>query len=220
MDTSNDTNTPSNDTNTPLTPSNDTNTLITPTPTPSNDTNTPMPISSSTKTIDAKTITDFYTTMLCANFFKYILSVKMIHWQTNKFSVHETTDQFSTQIENLMDDLIETIQGEILEQYASENDKQFYNNNMDDEYNTLKVNINEKCSIQLQNQFMRANEDGFITLLKNFQKFLTDAFVNQELIKIFPDIQNNPSSYSSILTIRDELVKTIQKNINKLLSYH
>ena len=91
---------------------------------------------------------------------------------------------------------------------------------MDDEYNTLKVNIDEKCSIQLQNQFMRANEDGFITLLKNFQKFLTDAFVNQELIKIFPDIQNNPSSYSSILTIRDELVKTIQKNINKLLSYH
>ena len=73
----------------------------------------------------------------------------MIHWQTNKFSVHETTDQFSTQIENLMDDLIETIQGEILEQYASKNDEQFYNNNMDDEYNTLKVNIDEKCSIQL-----------------------------------------------------------------------
>jgi hypothetical protein len=209
---------PSNDTNTE-TSSNDTNTLIT--PTISNNNDIPMSISSSTKTIDPKTIKDFYTTMLCANFFKYILSVKMIHWQTNKFSVHETTDQFSTQIENLMDDLIETIQGEILEQYASKNDEQFYNNNMDDdEYNTLKVNINEKCSIQLQNQFMRANEDGFITLLKNFQKFLTDAFVNQELIKIFPDIQNNPSSYSSILTIRDELVKTIQKNINKLLSYH
>ena len=158
--------------------------------------------------------------MLCANFFKYILSVKMIHWQTNKFSVHETTDQFSTQIENLMDDLIETIQGEILEQYASNNDKQFYNNDMDDEYNTLKVNIDEKCSIQIKNQFMTSTEDGFITLLKKFQDFLTGAFVNIELVKIFPDIKENQSSYSSILTIRDELVKTIQKNINKLLSYH
>jgi hypothetical protein len=201
----------------------DNDSLITETPTISNNNDIPMSLSTKTidrKPIDPKTIKDFYTTMLCANFFKYILSVKMIHWQTNKFSVHETTDQFSTQIENLMDDLIETIQGEILEQYSSKNDEQFYNNNMDDEYNTLKVNINEKCSIQLQNQFMRANEDGFITLLKNFQKFLTDAFVNQELIKIFPDIKDNQSSYSSILTIRDELVKTIQKNINKLLSYH
>jgi len=192
--------------------------LITKTPTISN--NNDISMSLSTKNIDPKTIKDFYTTMLCANFFKYILSVKMIHWQTNKFSVHETTDQFSTQIENLMDDLVETIQGEILEQYASKNDEQFYKNNMDDEYNTLKVNIDENCSIQLKNQFMIATEDGFITLLKKFQEFLTGAFVNIELVKIFPDIKENQSSYSSILTIRDELVKTIQKNINKLLSYH
>ena len=67
---------------------------------------------------------------------------------------------------------------------------------------------------------MTASEDGFITLLKKFQDFLTGAFVNIELVKIFPDIKDNQSSYSSILTIRDELVKTIQKNINKLLSYH
>jgi len=192
--------------------------LITETPEIPN--NIPMSSSLSTKTISPEKIKDFYTTMLCANFFKYILSVKMIHWQTNKFSVHETTDQFSTQIENLMDDLIETIQGEILEQYASNNDKQFYNNDMDDEYNTLKVNIDEKCSIQIKNQFMTSTEDGFITLLKKFQDFLTGAFVNIELVKIFPDIKENQSSYSSILTIRDELVKTIQKNINKLLSYH
>lgn len=206
---------------TPLdeTPTKETSSLITETDIISND-NLRMSSSLSTKMIDPKTIKDFYTTMLCANFFKYILSVKMIHWQTNKFSVHETTDQFSTQIENLMDDLVETIQGEILEQYASKNDEQFYKNNMDDEYNTLKVNIDENCSIQLKNQFMIATEDGFITLLKKFQEFLTGAFVNIELVKIFPDIKENQSSYSSILTIRDELVKTIQKNINKLLSYH
>jgi DNA-binding ferritin-like protein len=185
---------------------------------PSND--IPMTMSLSTKTINPEKIKEFYTTMLCSNFFKYILSVKMIHWQTNKFSVHETTDQFSTQIENLMDDLVETIQGEILEQYASNNDEQFYKNNMDEDYDKYKVNIDEKCSIQIQNQFMRADEDGFISLLKKFQNFLTNEFVNIELMKIFPNIKENESSYSSILTIRDELVKTIQKNINKLLSYH
>ena len=183
---------------------------------PSND----IPMSLSTKTINPEKIKEFYTTMLCSNFFKYILSVKMIHWQTNKFSVHETTDQFSTQIENLMDDLVETIQGEILEQYASNNDEQFYKNNMDEDYDKYKVNIDEKCSIQIQNQFMRADEDGFISLLKKFQNFLTNEFVNIELMKIFPNMKENESSYSSILTIRDELVKTIQKTINKLLSYH
>ena len=193
------------------------NTLITKTSTISNN-NIP---NSSAKSIDYDKIKQFYTTMLCSNFFKYILSVKMIHWQTNKFSVHETTDQFSTQIENLMDDLVETIQGEILEQYASNNnDQQFYKNNMDEDYDKYKVNIDEKCSIQIQNQFMRADEDGFISLLKKFQNFLTNEFVNIELMKIFPDIKENESSYSSILTIRDELVKTIQKTINKLLSYH
>ena len=192
--------------------------FITETPTISN--NNDIPMSLSTKTIDPKTIKDFYTTMLCANFFKYILSVKMIHWQTNKFSVHETTDQFSTQIENLMDDLIETIQGQILEKYASKNDEQFYNNNMDEDYNKLKVNIDENCTIKLQNQFNKSDEDGFISLLKKFQNFLTNEFINVELIKIFPDMKEDQSSYSSILTIRDELVKTIQKTVNKLLSYH
>ena len=177
-------------------------------------------ILSTEKTMNPQDIKTFYTTILCQNFFKYILSVKLIHWQTNKFSVHETTDQFSTQIENLMDDLIETIQGQILEKYASKNDEQFYNNNMDEDYNKLKVNIDENCTIKLQNQFNKSDEDGFISLLKKFQNFLTNEFINVELIKIFPDMKEDQSSYSSILTIRDELVKTIQKNINKLLSYH
>lgn len=134
----------------------------------------------------------YYTELLCANFFTFLLRIKMIHWQTESYAIHKTTDDLYNRFNELLDELVETLQGEILSS----------TNNL-----IGKVVIRDDCNINIKDQLNSSKPDAFLDLLNKVRNFLSNVFENK-LKEILPQ-----SNLSSILNIRDEMLGEIQKAV-------
>jgi hypothetical protein len=143
------------------------------------------------KTDDSQLI-NFYTTLLCANFFRFELMLRLIHWQTDSYAVHKASDQLLTDMHESVDDLLETIQGMLLSKYDGLKGK---------------VIIDSSCKIQLENQTeTNAQPTNFIELLKKFENFLQNQLETEILRKLLPI-----EDISSILNVRDDILNSVQK---------
>jgi len=147
-------------------------------------------VSEKNSTVDRKKLSYYYTELLCANFFKFLLMIKMIHWQTDSYAIHKTTDELYDRFNELMDELVETLQGEFLS----------VTNNV-----LGKVIINDDCNIIIKDQTNNGKPDNFLALLSGVQNFLSKNF-EENLKSILPS-----SDLSSIFNIRDEMLGEIQK---------
>jgi hypothetical protein len=144
----------------------------------------------------------FYTTLICSNLFTFLFMIKMIHWQTRSFAIHKSTDKLYEKINELMDDLVETIQGELLAKYESRNldDKQNYKSYIG------KVVIGD-CKIDVTDQTEKNSRvENYLNLLQRFESFLVKQFKTELIEKVLSGNDN-----SAIYNIRDEMVSALQK---------
>jgi DNA-binding ferritin-like protein len=101
--------------------------------------------------------------------FSFTLSIKMVHWQTNSYAVHKTTDSLLLALDPLIDQLIETIQG--------------LNSKINLEQQQLKFSIKDKTKMTTK----QITED--LTIFSNYMKNSKEMFKMYNM-KTSGEIQN------------------------------
>lgn len=81
-------------------------------------------------------------------FFQILTSLKIYHWKTLKYSRHVASGNLESELNNLFDKFIETLQG----------------------YNNQRINFTTELSLKLENQ----DDDSIIELLNDFKNWLIE----------------------------------------------
>lgn len=118
---------------------------------------------------------------ILGEFFTFIIYIKMLHWQTDSYAQHRTTDSLLITIDPLFDQFMETLQGDLGE----------------------KVNISSPLNIVINNM-SNLSSRNILDYLSKFESFLSkdlDTIINSQGIK----------NRSALLNIRDEILGQVQK---------
>lgn len=118
---------------------------------------------------------------IVAEFFTFIIYIKMLHWQTESYAQHKTTDALLLAIDPLFDQFMETLQGEL----------------------NTKLNISSSINIVINNMNNLSSTE-ILSYLTKFEIFLTK---NLDIMISSPEIKNK----TSLFNIRDEILGEVQK---------
>jgi hypothetical protein len=118
---------------------------------------------------------------IIGEFFTFIIYIKMLHWQTDSYAQHKTTDALLIAIDPLFDQFMETLQGDLGQ----------------------KVNISSPLNIVVNNM-TNLSSQNILDYLSKFESFLSkdlEAIINSQGIK----------NKTALLNIRDEVLGEVQK---------